>query len=394
MVLLTATTHTLEVDTSTAASLDYYVSYVDITTSAFTPDISKGNIASITTTTVLSAPGSSTQRQVKFATFRNRSTTSSNTIVVKLDVSGTETYLTSNITLLPGEVLSYAPDDGFQIKDSSGRPKIAATDYNSYNGYSSSFYKVGTTTEAAGQWYSWAKDSGFPGAWAPGSPGVAGRITSGNLNPSSDGGSLVYPEASSGSLFVNRLDVAGSVAGYIMVHDILWVNSGITVTTTTAQTINSKAFPSRDINATSNGAGCWAGILVTTATTNVGAVTNTTLTYTNSAGTGSRTATIASFPATAVAGTVVWFQLQAGDIGIQSIQSVTLGTSYGGGAISLIVTKPIIAQANIVANIGGLQMYANNPGVKIQPGSTLLLIGIASATTAVSLAGNLTILER
>jgi hypothetical protein len=50
---------------------------------------------------------------------------------------------------------------------------------------------------------------------------------------------------------------------------------------------------------------------------------------------------MASFPATAVAGTLVPFQLATGDRGVQSVQSVTLGTSYVAGAISLVLFRII-----------------------------------------------------
>lgn len=191
------------------------------------------------------------------------------------------------------------------------------------------------------------------------------------------------------------MNIATSVVFNFQFFDVFWVNNVLTVTTTTAQTVNSVAFPARDANGSSNGVGFQVGILVTTATTNVGAITNTTLTYTNQDNTGSRTATMATFPATANIGTFMPFQLQAGDTGIRSIQSVTLGTSYGGGAISLIVYRVISGQPCVIANAGTPDgIPANIPGVKLYNGVCALPFGLMTSTTATNVAGTFQIMER
>ena len=88
MILLNSTSDILQLSTSSTASTDYYVAYTDITTTTFTPGVSAGNISSATDTTILSSPGASTTRQVKFLTLRNKGT-STNVVVLKYDVSGT-----------------------------------------------------------------------------------------------------------------------------------------------------------------------------------------------------------------------------------------------------------------------------------------------------------------
>ena len=158
--------------------------------------------------------------------------------------------------------------------------------------------------------------------WAWGTPGVNGRNTDGTN--SADFGCIPIANPSTGGNYLTELQMASSVNHTHLFFDVLWVNTGIVVTTTTAQTINSVAWPARDLNGTTNGAGVQIGILVTTATTNGSAITNCTMSYTNQDGTAGHTATMASFPATAVVGSVVWFQLHAGDTGVRSIQSITL----------------------------------------------------------------------
>ena len=74
-----------------------------------------------------------------------------------------------------------------------------------------------------------------------------------------------------------------------------------------------------------------------------GAITNTTLDYTNSAGVSGRTGALGSVASGSNAGCFYIFQLQAGDTGVRSIQGITLGTSYVGlNSLHLVAFRPII----------------------------------------------------
>ena len=66
--------------------------------------------------------------------------------------------------------------------------------------------------------------------------------------------------------------------------DVLWVNSGLVVTTTTEQTFTTPTLPARDINGTTNGEGCMIALLFTAASTLAAAGSNLTVRYTNSKG--------------------------------------------------------------------------------------------------------------
>lgn len=405
MIVLDGTTDILELLTTAAVSTDYYVAYADLTSTTFVAGQSDGNVASATTTTILSAPAASTQRQVKYVSIRNRSALSSQTVTVKHDVGGTERYLTADVSLGPGEVLQYTSDGGWVVCDKSGRQKILNTDVNGFTGIPFPIYKIGVASEAIGVMYGWAKDSGLPGAWSPGSPGINGWWTDANTasnaaNPAgaTQTGSPQLVNPSSGSYYLRRPMLATSVVHLVQVHDLLWYNTGIVVTTTTNQAIAmpGTSVPARDCAGTTNGE-CWnAGIYVTTATTNVGAITNCTLTYTNSDGTGSRTATMANFPATAVAGTFVPFQLATGDRGIRTIQGITLGTSLVAGAISLVLFRTLYSVPCLLANVGGVgdSLTTDPTGIRIYNGTALWLTYLASATTATNVAGTLQVVER
>lgn len=113
MIILKATTETLEIVTSSVADIDYSISYADITTTSFSPSTTEGKITSITTTSVLAAPAASTQRQVKLITITNRHATTTNNIIVKKDISATEYYLTPNMVLLAGETVMYTDGIGW-----------------------------------------------------------------------------------------------------------------------------------------------------------------------------------------------------------------------------------------------------------------------------------------
>ncbi len=390
MILLDTTGKSLEVATSTTSAVDYVCAYIDHSSSGAAPGCSQGAIASATTTTVVAAPGASTQRQLKTATFRNKGS-ASQLLTVKLDVSATE-YVIVTATLLPNQTLSYEDGLGWQVLQSSGAVRVENPSGSGITGQPASFYKVGTAPEAAGQFYSWNKDSGSPGAWAPGTPGLAGRATDGTNT--TDNGCLLIKNPSTGANYLTKFDAATTVACQANLWDVLWVNSGLVVTTTTAQTVNSVALPARDLNGATSGEGVFAAILVVAATTNAGAVTNTTMSYTNSNGTAGRTATIASFPITAAIGTVVLFLLQAGDKGIQSIQTVTLGTSYVTGTISVILFRPLAATSCALPNAGALGFTTCQPGVRLYNGTCALIFGMMSATTATTINGIAQVSER
>lgn len=405
MIVLGDTTETLELLTSAATSLDYYVAFTDITSTTFVPDQNSGNIASATTTTILAAPAASTQRQVKFMTFRNRATNASITITLKHDTSGTERYVSSDVVLAAGEVLEYNDGSGFIVRNKAGQPKQEDTTQVGYTGIPLDYYKIGTASEAVGVRYCHQKDSGFPGAYSLGAPGVNGwwvdasqATNAANPAGAAQAGCHRLENPASGNYYLTGIGLTTSVAHLVEVYDLIWYNTGIVVTTVGAQAIAMPAGskPARDMYGTTNGDGWIPAVLVTAATTNAGAITNMTLSYTDSDGNAGNTATIASFPATAVIGTLVPFQLAAGDRGARSIESITLGTSLVTGSISVVMLRKLASVPNPVINVGGImnKLTSDPTGVKLYNGTALLTSYISSATTATTLAGTMVLTNR
>ena len=104
---------------------------------------------------------------------------------------------------------------------------------------------------------------------------------------------------------------------------------------------------------------------------------------------------MAAFPATAVIGTVVWFQLAAGDQGVRSVQSITLGTSYAGGAISLILASFLMGRGDPIVNVGPQRVAPNlDHGVRLYDGACLLPMGVRAATTATNISGRVYVATR
>ncbi len=379
-MLLKATNHTLELTTTSTADLDYMAKWIDHEDSGGMPGSSEGSISSVTTTVIVAAPAASTQRQVRELFVRNKSASAANKVTVKTDLGGTEYVPFADVTLGAGESLHYSDAYGFKTFDIFGNDRESNP---VIKGWLSKLFKTGTAKEAAGVYYSYAKDIGTPGAWAPGTPGVAGRATDGTLT--ADAGCISFPDPTTGNVYLTEIQGTSSAAEVIELYDILWINSGINVTTLTAQTVNSVALPARDINGTINGEGCVVGILVTTATTNAALMSNNTITYTNSQGVSGRTARLAAapamatFPASAVIGTVVFFNLEAGDTGVSALEQVTNPTSFVAGAISYFIARLVgtLAAPSILT-----PPQPSRPNTKLYNRSCIVPFAIANAATA------------
>lgn len=206
------------------------------------------------------------------------------------------------------------------------------------------FAKAATGTLVAGRPMNINYLAGVPGAMAAPAPGIAGAALT------SYAGQIPIPVASGNTHLARFSGASSAQGGILMLCDRLWHNSGIVVTTTTAQTINSAAWPARDKNGSTNGVGVYIGLEISAAT-GAGAATPT-ISYTdesnNAGSTGSMQVTYAASSAT---GTFYPFTLAAGDTGVRSIQSVTLGVSMTSGSVSLVAYRPL---ATIELSAAGL----------------------------------------
>lgn len=395
MINLTSTSDLIRVTTSAASQIEVHASYVDFNGTAVTPGrTNTPYITTATTTTVVPSPGSGVQRNIKHLNITNDHASVACVITVE-HTDGTTAEELISVTLLSGENMVLGEDGRWTHYDANGAVYPPAGK-GAYDGYPAVFLKSGTAADTIGYWYCTSKDAGFPGAWSPGTPGINGRVTDGTT--SGDFGSIPIKNPATGSNYLTELTMGASVNHSHLFFDVLWVNSGIAVTTTTAQSITTPTLPARDVNGTTNGEGCMIAMLTTTANTNAAVISNSTVSYTNSDGTSGRTATLTAIagsqiPATPVVGTIVWFNLQAGDRGVRSIESITLGTSLGAGAVSLMICRDL---ANIGTSLVNVQFTRklSEPGVRLYNGTCMLHCVLASATTATFFNGEVVIQEK
>lgn len=212
-------------------------------------------------------------------------------------------------------------------------------------------YKIGgtTLTNGAGFISDMSQRGGFPAPLVTPTAGLNGeQVTSATV------GAIPFTNAGgTAQKYLAGVQWAGSVVGTILLYDRLWQNSGINVTTTTLQSFSAPvALPARDQNGTNVGIGVDVYLEVYTATTNAGAISNATVTYTNSSGTGGRTGTLQTIPANAYAGTMIQMNLQAGDVGVQKVDGITLNTSLVTGAVGLVIVRRIATLNTTVAYVG------------------------------------------
>ena len=395
MLLLTTTSSLVRLITSAATStIEVYTAWVDLNGSTITPDSLPTRITTATTTTIVPAPGSATQRNVKAIYCTNNSLGTSCTVAVE-HYNGTSSIELMSFVLLPGENLGYREDGSWVHRDAQGA-EYPPSGLGNYGGKNIPFMKTSTASDVAGCWYCTSKDAGYPGAWAPGTPGINGRVTDGTT--SGDYGCIPIPNAATGGNYLTALEMAASVVHTNDFFDVLWVNSGLVVTTTTAQAITTPTLPARDINGTTDGEGCTIALLVTTVLANAAANAGITVSYTNSKGTAGRTANLSAIagsqlPQSAVVGTIVWFQLAAGDTGVRSIQSITLTTTLVSGAISLMICRDISTIGTAVVNVSTPKVIGS-PGIRLYNGTCMLHNILCSATTATFFSGSLAVMEK
>jgi hypothetical protein len=246
--------------------------------------------------------------------------------------------------------------------------------------------KVGGTMEAVGVMNSFFYNTGNPGA-AAAPTGLNGAALT------TYAGQIPFTNPSSGNSYLARLTASATLGGMLLLVDRLWHNGSISITTTTAQAITFPTLPARDRNGSTNGEGVMVGLEVSGAVGN-GAVTNTTMIYTNSTATGgAKTATMASFPASATAGTFVPFQLAAGDTGVRSITSLTLGTTYVSGTIHMVAYRVLAALPCPLPNVGAELNAVTGGFPRMYDNTVPMLLWVPTATTAVNVVAQMSVAQ-
>ncbi|MET0701716.1 MAG: hypothetical protein ABWY93_18855 [Mycobacterium sp.] len=207
---------------------------------------------------------------------------------------------------------------------------IAAMSATAYTG---TFYKtLGTSAPVLRPISAWTQ----PGL-QPGAPGVA-PSTAATCDASTVGALPVPGVQSAGNtLYLSGMSLFTpySIAAVIGLYDRVAHAGGFVTTTTTAQPVALSA-PARCAG--------YAGVQAYTETlTASGAMNAMTITYTNSAGVSGRTGTLPAGAALDSAFSATPFQLADGDVGISSVQSLSMVTASAtpAGNFALVLARPL-----------------------------------------------------
>lgn len=246
------------------------------------------------------------------------------------------------------------------------------------------FGKAITPTMVAGRPQSLWGLGGAPGAGSFDTTlaGVALSSSGGLVN-----GQLPHFDPAGGlSAYLGRLTGVASQPGSLLLCDRLWHNGGITITSTSAQTINSVVFPARDNAGTTNGDGVLLGVEVSSVTGSGTPVI--TAGYTNQANVSGKSATNSvATVASSAAGAFYPIGQQSGDTGVRSVQSLTLSATWTSGTINLVAYRVLaelpLTQANVANELDALT--GGRP--QLFNGAVPFLIFVPSTTTAANVSG-------
>ncbi len=165
--------------------------------------------------------------------------------------------------------------------------------------------------------------------------GATPTTGSGNTCTNATQGATVFPTVPGGNtLYTDCSAVAGTTTLTTWIADRLVTTSGLDGALNTLQPVNTVALPAR----AGSGNRCAIALEVYVAT---GASSVTfTVSYTNSLGVSGRTGTVTG--TLNQAGKMLFVQLQAGDVGVQSVQSVTQSLTTGSsGNYGVTIYKPL-----------------------------------------------------
>ena len=119
MLLLAGTSALIQVVTSAAQEIMVHASFADNAAGTITPNTQNTNISTATTTTVVSSPGSSVQRNIKQLSLYNTGS-ASNTVTVQ-HTDGTTLVTLRSVVLPAGYSLTYEEGQGWYVETASGQ---------------------------------------------------------------------------------------------------------------------------------------------------------------------------------------------------------------------------------------------------------------------------------
>lgn len=244
MIALTSTSDVLRVTTSSANALSAVATYADNTTSAFTPGREVHAISSVTTTTVVGSPASSTQRNIESLNFAAKG--GANTVTVEL-FDGSTAFQLVSVALASGETLCYEDGAGWRVLTALGEVKgVGPTGPTGATGATGPTGPQGSSSGAVLMWAAASNGNGTTVAYLPALPYDAGLSASTGGQIAS---TLVMPRAGTlRNLFVATLSASVGLSTTFTVQ-VNGVDTAITCTMASSTTSASDTTHSVSVSA-------------------------------------------------------------------------------------------------------------------------------------------------
>lgn len=232
--------------------------------------------------------------------------------------------------------------------------------------------KTTVRTSVANGWFSVFDVAGNPGAGT-----LAGGSTAAGVVPdhTTAGCPLINAFGGGAAGALMSVDYANSVASRLLVADLLFKAGAYAFNANT--TLASQPSFSARVPGGTDFSGCEIWIEAVTAFTGNMSVA---VTYTNQSGTAARTTGTVATGAAPTVGRMIQLPLQAGDTGVQKIESV-VATVATVGTFNVLVLRPLWTGRVVAANFGDLHDYLRVGMPQVFDTSALFLAVNADSTS-------------
>ncbi len=231
--------------------------------------------------------------------------------------------------------------------------------------------KTASRTSVAATWFSLFDLAGNPGAGT-----LAGTSTAAGVVPTDATAGCPTINAFSGANtgYIQAVDYGNTVAGRIRLYDMLFKAGAYAFNANT--TLASQPSYSSRVPAGTDFTGTQIWLETVTAFTGSPSVA---VTYTNQAGTAARTTGTVATGSALTLGRMVQLPLQAGDTGVQKIESV-IGTVASAGTFNILVLRRLWSNRIRVANDGGADGPDRTGLTRIFADSAVVLLACPDST--------------
>jgi hypothetical protein len=227
----------------------------------------------------------------------------------------------------------------------------------------------------------------FDLAGDPGAGVLPGTSTSAGVVPTDATAGCPVINFSTGVGYLTKMEYGNTVIGRINVYDMLFKAGAYSYAAGTTTLSSQPSYLGRTPDGVANGCEIWIEVATAFVT---GTAWQVQITYTNQAGTPGRTSIISAAMAAAALTLGKMFQiaLQAGDSGVQKIESVIVtngGTAMTAGTFNVLVLRTLTNDLRIrIANEGGVYDLLST-GMPILYSDSALIMTIIADSTATGL---------